>query len=183
LGIDIFSEGFFIFTYLKGENTMSYLNSVTLIGNLGRDPEVLTNTEKSCFVRLNIATTKKYRNRAGEIIENTQWHTVYVNNGAARYAANFIKKGAKVLVEGELDTKIWQNKKGDAVYSTSVYARSIRTLIHKNFVEEVEAHEEGASEAAINADSNNNSAYEEAMEYLEKKLPELAQKRSERNAS
>jgi single-strand DNA-binding protein len=162
---------------------MSYLNNVTLIGNLGRDPEVLINTEKSCFVRLSIATTKKYKNADGEIVEKTQWHTVYVNNGAARYAAKYVKKGAKVLVEGELNTKIWQNKKGDAVYSTAVYASSISTLIHKNFVEEADAHEESASEAAINADTKNYSAYDEAMEYLEKKLPELAQKRSERQAS
>ena len=77
---------------------MSSLNQVNLIGMLGRDPEVLKSTEKGDFVRLSLATTKRYRIMEGKIQEDTQWHVVYVSNGLGRIAATHLKKGARIFV-------------------------------------------------------------------------------------
>ena len=110
---------------------MSYLNQVQLIGSLGKNPEILKEADSGCFVRLSIATNKKYTNAAGETIQDTQWHTVYLNNGTGKYAASYLKKGDKVLVLGELRTQKWQDKKGQARSSIGVYAKTCRTLTAK----------------------------------------------------
>jgi single-stranded DNA-binding protein len=76
---------------------MSYLNSVTLIGNLGKDPEVLKDTDKGKFVRLQLATTKKYLNAKKQKVEDTQWHTVLLNRVSADFAVSYLKKGYALL--------------------------------------------------------------------------------------
>jgi len=111
---------------------MSYLNQVVLIGNLGKKPEVLKETKQGNFVRLQIATTKKYRNAKNQAVEDTQWHTVCLNNGVAKFAETYLKKGDKVLVIGELRTKKWQDKEGNTHYSTSVFGKECRSLSGKS---------------------------------------------------
>lgn len=110
---------------------MSYLNLVMLIGNLGEDPEMLKSGNSGCFVRLSLATNKKYINAWKESVKDTQWHTVYLNNGVGQYAASYLKKGDKVLVSGELRTNEWKDKEGQTRYSTAVYARECRSLASK----------------------------------------------------
>ena len=107
---------------------MSSLNQVTLVGNLGKNPEVLKETEKGKFVRLQLATSKKYRDAKNEIVEDTQWHTVYLNNGVGSFAATYLKKGNKVLVIGELRNKKWEDEEGTIHYSTSVYCKECKSL-------------------------------------------------------
>lgn len=107
---------------------MSYLNTVTLIGNLGKDPEVLKDTDKGKFVRIQLATTKKYLNAEKEKVEDTQWHTVYLNSVSASFAASYLKKGDKALIIGELRTNKWEDKEGVVHYSTSIFGRECRSL-------------------------------------------------------
>jgi single-strand DNA-binding protein len=127
--VAIFFGGFFL--NFIGENSMSYLNQAMLIGNLGHDPEVLKNTEKSCFVRLSLATNKKYKDAKGEVVKITQWHTVYVSSGLGRFCASYLKKGAKVFVQGELRTNEWTDKNGQTRHTTAVYADTCRILVQK----------------------------------------------------
>jgi single-strand DNA-binding protein len=111
---------------------MSSLNQVNLIGNLGRDPEVLKSTPQGNFVRLTIATTKKYRNLDGESQEETQWHTVYLSKALGNAASSYLKKGAKIFVSGELRTTAWKDKDDKPCHSTAVYARDVRYLSRKS---------------------------------------------------
>ena len=111
---------------------MSYLNQVMLIGNLGKDPEVLVKKDKGTFVKCQLATTKKYKNAKNQKVEDTQWHTVYLNNGSAEFAQNYLKKGDKVLIIGELRTNKWDDKEGVTHYSTSIFAKECQSLSGKS---------------------------------------------------
>ena len=111
---------------------MSYFNSVVLIGNLGKDPEVLKKEDDSFFVRIQMATTKKYKDAQGEVREDTQWHTVYFNNGTAKFVSKYVKTGTKVLVRGELRKQKWTNKAGQTQYLTAVFAQECKILSKKS---------------------------------------------------
>ena len=98
------------------------LNRVTLIGNLGADPEVRNTTGGSKVVNFRVATTESWRDKtSGEKKERTEWHSIVVwNEGIAGVAEKYLKKGSKCYVEGELQTRKWQDKDGNDRYSTEV---------------------------------------------------------------
>ncbi|NEK25232.1 single-stranded DNA-binding protein [Sulfitobacter sp. JBTF-M27] len=104
------------------------LNKVTLIGNLGRDPEVrsLQNGGKVCNLR--IATSESWTDRkTGERREKTEWHTVAIlNESLARLAEQYLRKGSKVYIEGQLETRKWHDQSGQDRYSTEVVLRPNR---------------------------------------------------------
>ena len=98
------------------------VNKVILIGNLGRDPEVRTfgNGGKVCNLR--IATSESWRDKnSGERKEKTEWHSVAIfQEGLVRIAEQYLKKGSKVYIEGQLQTRKWQDQSGADRYSTEV---------------------------------------------------------------
>ena len=105
---------------------MTSLNQVTLLGYLGKDPEALKVTKQGSFVRLSLATTKKYQTAKQEFKEDIQWHTVYVNNHLGKAALEYLHKGSRVYVSGELRNQAWQNKETQArQFATGVYAAEI----------------------------------------------------------
>jgi single-strand DNA-binding protein len=130
---------------------MSSVNQVILIGNLGKDPEVLQSTDQGSFVRLSLATSKKVKNKSGEIQEDIQWHTVYLNNGLGRLAATHLNKGAKIFVSGELRTRNWQDKKNETHRLTAIYAREIKFLSSKSQKNDVMSNQVEGDSAYINA--------------------------------
>lgn len=98
------------------------LNRVTLIGNLGADPEVRSfqNGGKVCNLRIATAETWKDKN-TGERQERTEWHTVAIfNDGLVRVAEQYLRKGSKVYLEGKIQTRKWQDQSGNDRYSTEV---------------------------------------------------------------
>ncbi|UWQ03047.1 single-stranded DNA-binding protein [Aliiroseovarius crassostreae] len=98
------------------------LNKVMLIGNLGRDPEVRSfqNGGKVCNLRIATSETWKDRN-TGERRERTEWHSVAIfNEGLVRVAEQYLRKGSKVYIEGQLQTRKWQDQSGNDRYSTEV---------------------------------------------------------------
>lgn len=98
------------------------VNKVILIGNLGRDPEVRTfqNGGKVCNLRIATSETWKDRN-TGERRERTEWHSVAIfNEGLVRVAEQYLRKGSKVYIEGQLQTRKWQDQSGQDRYSTEV---------------------------------------------------------------
>jgi single-strand DNA-binding protein len=110
------------------------LNKVMLIGNLGADPEVRTFQNGGKVCNLRIATTESWKDRnSGEKQERTEWHTVAIfNEGLAGVAERFLKKGAKVYIEGQLQTRKWQDQQGNDRYSTEVVLRgpnSVMTML------------------------------------------------------
>ncbi|MCE3238483.1 MAG: single-strand binding protein [Gammaproteobacteria bacterium] len=110
---------------------MSSLNQAMLIANLGQDPEVLKESELGSFVRLSVATNKKFKTKEGELREETEWHAVYLNGNLGKVAATSLKKGAKVFVSGELRTREWQDKEGQVHLLTAIYAKEIKFLSPK----------------------------------------------------
>ena len=98
------------------------VNKVILIGNLGADPEVRRMQDGRPVVNLRVATSESWRDKAtGERKEKTEWHRVVIfNEGLAKIAEQYLKKGSKVYLEGALQTRKWQDKDGQDRYSTEV---------------------------------------------------------------
>jgi single-strand DNA-binding protein len=98
------------------------VNKVILIGNLGKDPEVRRTQDGRPIVNLRVATTETWRDKAsGERRERTEWHSVVIfNENLCRVAEQYLKKGAKVYIEGQLQTRKWQGQDGQDRYSTEV---------------------------------------------------------------
>jgi single-strand DNA-binding protein len=98
------------------------VNKVILVGNLGKDPEVRRMTNGEPVVNLSVATSETWRDKAsGERKEKTEWHRVVIfNENLAKVAEQYLKKGAKVYLEGTLQTRKWTDKEGQDKYSTEV---------------------------------------------------------------
>jgi single-strand DNA-binding protein len=104
------------------------VNKVILVGNLGRDPEARTMQSGDKVVNLSIATSESWKDKAtGERKEKTEWHRVVIfNQNVATVAENYLKKGAKVYIEGQLETRKWTDKDGVEKYSTEIVIRPFR---------------------------------------------------------
>ena len=110
---------------------MSSLNKVMLIGNLGRDPEVRTfqNGGKVCNLRIATSETWKDRN-TGERKERTEWHSVAIfTEGLVRVAEQYLRKGSKVYIEGQLQTRKWQDQSGQDKYSTEIVLQGFGSVL------------------------------------------------------
>jgi single-strand DNA-binding protein len=104
------------------------VNKVILVGNLGADPEVRRLNNGDPVVNLRIATSENWRDKAtGERREKTEWHNVVIfNDNLAKVAENYLKKGSKVYVEGQLQTRKWQDRDGNDKYTTEVVLQRYR---------------------------------------------------------
>ena len=104
---------------------MASVNKVILIGNLGRDPEVRTFQNGNKVCNLSIATSEKWRDKnSGERKERTEWHSVAIfSEPLAKVAEQYLRKGSKVYIEGQLETRKWQDQSGNDKYSTEVVLR------------------------------------------------------------
>lgn len=104
------------------------VNKVILVGNLGKDPEVRRTNSGDPIVNLRIATSETWRDKAsGERKERTEWHSVVIfNENLARVAEQYLKKGSKVYVEGQLQTRKWQDQQGQDKYTTEVVLQRFR---------------------------------------------------------
>lgn len=98
------------------------VNKVILVGNLGRDPEVRTTNNGSKVVQLSIATSERWRDRAsGEQREKTEWHRVVIfNERLADVAERYLQRGRQVYIEGQLQTRKWQDQEGNDKYTTEI---------------------------------------------------------------
>lgn len=98
------------------------VNKVILVGNLGADPEIRRTQDGRPIANLSIATSESWRDRnSGERREKTEWHRVVIfNEGLCKVAENYLRKGSKVYLEGQLQTRKWQDQSGQDRYSTEV---------------------------------------------------------------
>ncbi|NOZ32275.1 MAG: single-stranded DNA-binding protein [Alphaproteobacteria bacterium] len=105
------------------------VNKVTLIGNLGADPEVRNTQDGRPIVNLRVATTESWRDRSsGERRERTEWHRVVIfSEGLAKIAEQYLRKGSKVYLEGQLQTRKWQDQNGQDRYSTEVVLQNFNS--------------------------------------------------------
>lgn len=102
------------------------VNKVIIIGNLGRDPEVKSFSNGGKICNLRIATSETWRDKAtGERKEKTEWHSVSITNEALiRVAEQYLRKGSTVYIEGQLETRKWQDQSGADRYSTEVMVKA-----------------------------------------------------------
>lgn len=107
------------------------VNKVILVGNLGRDPESRTFQNGGKVVNLRIATSESWKDRnTGERKEKTEWHSVAIfNEGLANVAERFLRKGSKVYIEGQLQTRKWQDQQGQDRYSTEIVLQGFNSVL------------------------------------------------------
>jgi single-strand DNA-binding protein len=105
------------------------INKVILIGNLGQDPESRTTPGGTTVTNIRIATSESWRDKqSGEMKEQTEWHTVVMWNRLGEIAAEYLKKGSQVYIEGRLRTRKWQDKTGNDRYSTEIVASEMQMM-------------------------------------------------------
>lgn len=107
------------------------VNKVILVGNLGREPEIRTMQNGGKVCNLSVATSERWKDRTtGENQERTEWHRVVIfDDRLADVAERFLQKGSKVYLEGELQTRKWQDQSGQDRYSTEVVLRRFRGVL------------------------------------------------------
>jgi single-strand DNA-binding protein len=124
------------------------LNKVTLIGNLGADPEVRSTSGGNRVATFSLATSRSWNSPSGEKQEKTEWHRCVVWNSKASTLADiverYLKKGDKVYVEGRIEYRQWQDKEGQTRYSTEINVRELIMLSGRSGAADAEAGE-GAS--------------------------------------
>ena len=107
------------------------VNKVILVGNLGRDPESRSFQNGGKVVNLRIATSESWKDKnSGERKEKTEWHSVAIfNEGLANVAERFLRKGSKVYIEGQLQTRKWQDQNGQDKYSTEIVLQGFNSVL------------------------------------------------------
>lgn len=108
------------------------LNKVMIMGNLGADPEVRYMPSGGAVTKISVATTDSWKDRqTGERQEKTEWHRITLFNRLGEIAAQYLKKGSRVFVEGSLRTNKWQDPNGNDRYSTDIIASSMQLMDSK----------------------------------------------------
>jgi single-strand DNA-binding protein len=106
---------------------MAGVNKVILVGNLGQDPESRTFSNGGEVVNLRIATSENWKDRDGNRQERTEWHSVAIfNENLGRVAKSYLRKGSKVYIEGQLQTRKWQDQSGNDRYTTEIVLQKFR---------------------------------------------------------
>lgn len=116
---------------------MSSVNKVILIGNLGKAPDIRHTQDGRAIANLSIATSQSWKDKStGEKREKTEWHNVVIfNEGLCRIAEQYLTKGSKVYIEGQLQTRKWQDKNGQDKYTTEIVLQgfnSTLTMLSRN---------------------------------------------------
>ena len=119
------------------------LNKAMLIGNLGKDPEVRHLESGVPVVTIPIATTERYKDRNGEVKEQTEWHNVVLWRQLAEFAEKYLRKGMQIYVEGKIRSRSWEDQSGQKRYTTEIVADIVRMLGRKSDNEQ-----QGAAAAA-----------------------------------
>jgi single-strand DNA-binding protein len=110
---------------------MRSLNKVTLIGNLGKDPEVQTLESGTKLVKFSLATTETFKDKSGNRQDQTEWHNVIVWQKLAEIAEKYLHKGSYIYLEGRIRTRTWDDKDGKKNYRTEIVADTFMMLDRK----------------------------------------------------
>lgn len=107
---------------------MGSLNKATLIGNLGKDPEVRAIPSGAKVANFSIATTENYTGKDGVKVDKTEWHNIVMWRGLAEVAEKYLRKGSQVYIEGRLQTRSWDDQNGQKRYTTEIVADNMVML-------------------------------------------------------
>jgi len=111
---------------------MRGVNRVTLIGNLGKDPDVQYLEGNIGVAKFSLATTETYKDKTGKLISQTEWHTVVLWRGLADLAQKYLHKGSLVFIEGRLKTRSWEDKDGNKKFATEIIGENLIMLDKRN---------------------------------------------------
>lgn len=132
---------------------MASLNKVTLIGNLGADPEVRHMTNGDQVANIRLATTDTWRDKAsGEQRESTEWHRVVFYRRLAEIVGQYLNKGSQVYIEGRIKTRKWTDKDGQERYTTEIEATEMKMLGGRRDGQGSQAQPQGSSVADLDDD-------------------------------
>lgn len=138
------------------------VNKVILIGNLGKNPEVIVfpqegrRDENGIIVKkatFPLATTEVHKNKDGERIEQTDWHNIVCWRGLAEVAEKILKKGTQVYIEGKLQSRSWEDKEGNKRYITEVVAENFTVLAGKNHQDDANATPQDPYSTILNSET------------------------------
>lgn len=138
------------------------VNKAILIGNLGADPEVRRLNSGDPVVNLRIATSESWRDKSsGERREKTEWHQVVIfNDNIAKVAEQYLKKGSKVYIEGQIQTRKWQDKDGNDRYSTEIILQKFRgelRMLSGNGSNQNDGNQSGQDDRGVSSHQNSAS--------------------------
>ena len=164
------------------------VNKVILLGNLGRDPEVRNFPNGGKVANFSIATSENWKDRnTGERRERTEWHNVSITNEAlVRVAEQYLKKGSKVYVEGQLETRKWQDQAGNDRYTTEVVLRPYRgeltMLDSRNSSSDLQgSNYSQLQNTSQNSDFSNSDQENFSSNDLDDEIPEFIEKKVKSN--
>jgi len=132
---------------------MASVNKVILVGNLGRDPEIRYMPSGEPVANITIATSSRYKNKSGEMVEETEWHRISFFGKLAEIAGQYLKKGRSVYVEGRLKTRKYTDKDGIEKYATDIVANEMQMLGSREGMGEPSGDEGGGYAAPRSAPS------------------------------
>ena len=104
------------------------LNKVFLIGNAGKDPDIRHTDSGTTVATFTLATSERYKDRNGEVHEQTEWHNIVAWRGLADVVGNYVKKGTQVYIEGKIRSRSWDDQDGQKRYTTEIFADNIILL-------------------------------------------------------
>jgi len=148
---------------------MAGVNKVIIVGNLGRDPEVKSFPNGGKVVNLRLATSETWKDKqSGEKKERTEWHSVAIfNEGLAKIAEQYLRKGSTVYIEGQLETRKWQDQSGADKYTTEIVLRQFRgelTLLGGGSRDGGHASGGGDSGGGVDRTANGTARYDDTDE-------------------
>ncbi len=104
------------------------VNKVILLGNLGADPELRHTDSGTAVCNMSLATSRKWKNKEGELQDETEWHKIVVWSKQAESCAEYLRKGSQAYVEGRIGTRKWEDKDGNDRYTTEITAERVQFL-------------------------------------------------------
>lgn len=107
---------------------MRGINRVTLVGNLGKDPDMQFLEGNIAVAKFSLATTESYKDRNGRLISQTEWHTIILWRGLAELAQKYLRRGSPVFIEGRLKTRSWEDKEGNKKFATEIIGENLIIL-------------------------------------------------------
>lgn len=153
------------------------LNKVMLIGNVGKDPEVRyldgnsnPNSGSTKVATFTLATTERYRDRNGELRENTEWHNIVAWRNSADVAEKYIRKGTQLYVEGKLRTRSWTDQTGNKRFTTEITVDNLQLLGRKS--DNPGAQDGGQAQGGYNAGQGQQGGYQQVQGFGQPALPQ-----------
>lgn len=138
---------------------MASVNKVILVGNLGRDPESKVTSSGMTITNFSVATTESRKDKSGQKQQKTEWHSIVIFDKLAEIAAEYLKKGSSVYLEGKIDSNRWQDKEGNERISSQIVCDKMTILSNGD-----KSNSNDNSPASNNSNQTSNNTYQDNID-------------------